>query len=165
VNSAKAITYLTALFLAGALAGAFVGFNIGKRSVVQVVTPITPPKPARSNDFSRPLGPGRGWPESTRDRLTRELQLSDEQTAKIDPIIKAFDQQLAEMSQKNWENLALAISNRNERIKPFLTEEQVKKLEERNKRGFKPPGDRGPSPGDPRNSDRHPRHTPETPRN
>jgi hypothetical protein len=139
VNRAKAITYLTVLFLAGALAGAFVGYNAGRRSVIIASPVVAPPKPpAGSNWFPRPPGPFQR--ENTRQRLARELELTEDQLTKIDPIITAFDQQLETMSKRNWEDLSLAISNRNERIKPFLTEEQVKKLEERMKRGTRPSG-------------------------
>lgn len=137
MNRAKAITYLTALFLAGALAGAFIGYNAGRRAVIVAEPAISPPKPPQGTN---PAPPGPFRRENTRQRLARELELTEEQLTKIDPIITAFDQQLETMSKRNWEDLSLAVLNRNERIKPFLTGDQLKKLEERMKRGNRPPG-------------------------
>jgi hypothetical protein len=140
MTSGKAIALLIALFLAGAVSGGFVGFNIASHRAAQraAALPNNPPKPPQP----WPNGPhptGFHPFESTRDRLTRELELTEDQLVKIGPIITNFDAQMKAMSEQNFINLALALSNRNERIKPFLTPEQLQKLEERAKR-MHPPG-------------------------
>jgi Spy/CpxP family protein refolding chaperone len=144
MTSGKAIALLIALFLTGAVSGGFVGFNIARRQAAQVIVPADPPKPPPWQNGPRPGGRPI---EKTRDRLARELELTDEQMVKIDPIITAFDAQLETMSKQNFNNLAMAISNRNEQIKPFLTPEQLQKLEERSKRRGPggPPRHDGPS--------------------
>jgi len=154
MTSGKAITLLIALFLAGAVSGGFVGFNIAQRQHVQVTAAADPPKPAPWQNGPRP--PGRPF-EKTRDRLARELELTGEQMVKIDPIITTFDAQLETMSKQNFNNLALAISNRNEQIKPFLTPEQLQKLEERSKR-------RGPGGPASHHGEHDPREATEKPR-
>jgi len=140
MTSTKAITLLIALFLAGAMAGGFAGYNIGRRSVA-VVAPVNEPKPG-----SRPPG-GRPPPPNMRDvrtRLVEDLTLTDEQMVKIDPIITEFTKQLEEMNKRNWNDLWLAVSNRDERIKPFLTPEQIERLNDRRSRRHKgPPPPRG----------------------
>ena len=145
MTSSKAIVLLIALFLAGALAGGFAGYNVGRRSVVAVqADPVEQPKPGPRPEW-RPPPPNN---KNVRTRLVEDLQLTDEQMVKIDPIISDFSKQLEDMSKKNWTDLWLAVSNRDERIKPFLTDEQITKLQERRSRRHSMPGpsrgDRGP---------------------
>lgn len=135
MTSGKAILLLVALFLAGAMSGGFVGFNLGRRGVTAVAQP-QPVKPPPGSNWRPPMR------EKTRDRLARELSLSEQQLVAVDPIIAEFDAQLETMNKRNWNDLALAISNRNERIKPHLTPEQIKILEERGFKRHGPPGPR-----------------------
>ncbi len=135
MNRAKVITMLSALFLAGVMAGGFVGYNLGRRTAEPVIVPEQP-KPPGPNSFSRPPGPRK----NTLDRLTTELALTGEQLVSIGPIITEFDEQLEKMSKQSWNDLWLAISNRNERIKPFLTPDQLKLLDERNSKRRMMPG-------------------------
>jgi predicted transglutaminase-like cysteine proteinase len=128
----KAITLLCLLFLAGALAGSFIGYNIGQRTNLTKVAPVQKP----DHGSRRPH-------RDVRSRLSEDLKLTEEQLTQIDPILTDFNKQLEAMSKKSWDDLWLAISNRDERIKPYLTEEQLALLKERQSRRFQPGESRG----------------------
>lgn len=163
MNSGKAIVLLIALFLTGAVSGGFVGYNVAikRHASMPVAIQNEPPK---SPPWGSPRGQGGRPFESTRDRLTRELSLTEEQLVKIDPIITAFDAQLKAMSDQNFNSLALAISNRNEQLKQHLTPEQVQKLEERSKRMGPRPFGPGQRDHNRPPSEREDRRKPEDPR-
>jgi hypothetical protein len=126
MTSVRAISLLIALFLVGALAGGFVGHNMGRRSVVAAA-----PEPLKvDRENFKPPGPGRFRPDM-RQRLVEDLDLTDVQMKDIDPIIAETTQRLAAMAKESFAQTQLVLSNRDERIKAFLTPEQLTKLQER----------------------------------
>jgi hypothetical protein len=116
----KAILYLTAIFVAGALAGGFCGFSLGRRAFFK------PPKPA-------------AMAKHLSDRLTAELKLAPEQVQKIDPILLETAAVLESLHENTGRQIAAVFRTNNQRIAVFLNPDQRRKLDELEKRHQGPP--------------------------
>jgi Spy/CpxP family protein refolding chaperone len=132
-NRRMAILYLAGVFLAGALAGGFGGYKLGRRPTFR------PPNPQSMADH---------WIGN----LRRDLSLSDDQVVKVRPVIEAATAEADTIHAATWERTHGVISNTNRRIEPFLTLEQRQKLAEKERRRSdrfrqKGPPAPGPKPG------------------
>ncbi len=108
----QALGYMAAVFLAGVVAGAGVGYSAGKRAMVK-----PPPAPGLMSTH-------------VTERLTRELGLDGRQVGSVKPIV---DEACAEMESAHGENvrrMCEIMKRTNRKIEPLLTEEQKAKLKE-----------------------------------
>lgn len=96
------------VFIAGGMAGAFVGASHARRSFFGLQQNI--------------------MAERMRDRLRAELQLSDEQMAKIAPIIEKTAARLQEIRHSTGRQVHETMLEAHREIAPNLTEEQRAKL-------------------------------------
>ena len=64
------------------------------------------------------------------NRLLEKIEVSDEQRAQIDPIVKEYGGKMAQLVQESRMKRKKLVDNMHEEIKPYLSEEQIKKLEE-----------------------------------
>ena len=128
-------SYLSAVFVAGLLAGGAAGFCLGKRKA------FTPP---RTQDMATHMC----------DRLKSKLHLSPEQEKRIEPLVKEAATELESVFCSTAERMTEVFRRLNERQKQFLTPDQQTLLEELERerqqffhKAFKPkPGDQPASP-------------------
>lgn len=109
---AKAAGYMAAIFLCGAVAGWFIGFGFGKRSMFHA--------PPRQEDMV----------SHTCARLKSELSLSPEQELKIRPLIEQSSAQIHAVHTNSIARVVEVIAQSNRRVEEYLTAEQVKTFRE-----------------------------------
>ncbi|MFT3869072.1 MAG: hypothetical protein QM715_11490 [Nibricoccus sp.] len=112
------------------------------------------PPPPPPGEHGPKDGPGRGGPRGDRFKmLVEKLGLTEDQQAKIKPIlaeemqaIKTVRDDASLEREAKWTKIREIIQAHNEKIKPILTPEQLKKLEEMKDdfRGRGPGGPGGP---------------------
>jgi Spy/CpxP family protein refolding chaperone len=122
---AKLISGLAAIFVAGLVVGGSVGFQVARSSA-----PKAPPTERRD---AKAGNRGGDFVERMCSRQQRDLGLSDEQLAKIKPIYEQASAELKAVNAENYERVRAIFRASHEKIKPFLTTNQVQKLEEKNR--------------------------------
>jgi len=121
---AKLISGLAAIFVAGLVVGGSVGFQVARSNA-----PKTAPAERRDSK-----GGNRGsgdFVEKMCLRQQKDLGLSEEQLAKIKPVYEQASADLKAVNAENYERVRAIYRASHERIKPFLTTNQVQKLEEK----------------------------------
>jgi hypothetical protein len=135
---AKLIAGFTFAFLAGGAAGAFFTFHHARQW---------------REDFQRH---SHSLAERMRDRIKQRLELTPEQTAKVDPILDHAVGELQKIRAETGARVGRVMSETNQAVQPFLTDAQREKLEKMERgphknHGLRKPGHRralpSPSPG------------------
>ena len=121
---AKLISGLAAIFVAGLVVGSSVGFQVARSNAP------TPPPPERRDNKGGNRGGG-DFVEKMCLRQQKDLGLSDEQLAQIKPVYEQASAELKAVNAENYERVRAIYRASHERIKPFLTTNQVQKLEEK----------------------------------
>jgi hypothetical protein len=156
LTKTKLLVYLVGIFVAGAVSGGFVGYN------VRLEHP-GPPK--------RPPGPEH-WIAMIRERFAEDVGVTDEQwDSKIGPIITNSVREIGELDARNRERIGEMITRSDAQVMDLLTPEQKprmqKMIEDRQKHWHgSPRGDKGPrGPGEKRekNGPPSPKPQPENP--
>ena len=119
----KLISGLAAIFVAGLVVGGSVGFQVARSNAP------APPAPERRDGKSG--NRGGDFVEKMCLRQQKDLGLSDEQVAKIKPVYEQASADLKAVNAENYERVRAIYRASHERIKPFLTTNQVQKLEEK----------------------------------
>jgi Spy/CpxP family protein refolding chaperone len=128
----KLMVGLIAIFAAGLVVGGSVGFTVGKSKV---------PAPTQQVQRSDRLGPGNRDRDKERlsftdrmcSRLKTDLNLTDEQLAQIKPIVEQTSAQVKALNEENFGRVRDIFRASHEKMKAFLTPEQIQKLEEKNR--------------------------------
>ncbi len=115
-SKAKAAAYLAAVFLVGALAGGFVGFDLGRRA------------------FYRPPDP-HAMADRVMDWLTSDLALSEQQVGQIRPIVEAGTAEAEQIHHETFARIRALMERDYRRIEPFLSPEQRQRLREHEHHG------------------------------
>jgi hypothetical protein len=110
VTKGKAIFYLVAIFIAGAVCGTIVGYTTGRQQAVS---------PARQKEMSDKL----------LQRLQTRLSLSPEQFAEIKPIVEQNSAAMQAIHRESWQRVSDNFKKMNARIAGHLTDDQKEKLE------------------------------------
>ncbi len=135
----KAIFYLAAIFAAGSVSGWVLGAKTAKQKM------LTPPPPEN-------IG------VQMQHDLTQKLELTPEQSKKVEAIFRRFSQEMRTQFEANMQRVRQSVTNRDAQIAAVLTPEQQAKFEElkqkrieppRGERGHRRPPMRGPGPGHP----------------
>lgn len=121
---AKLISGLAAIFVAGLVVGGSVGFQVARSNA-----PKAPPAEHRDNKGGNRSGGD--FVERMCLRQQKDLGLSDEQLAMIKPVYEQASADLKAVNAENYERVRAIYRASHERIKPFLTTNQVQKLEEK----------------------------------
>jgi len=120
ITKAKAILYLTAIFVVGLLTGAVAGYSAGKRS------------------FRRPPPHEKKMAADMLERLKKELKLTDEQARQAEPLVNQCSQQLQVIREGAMEKVLEAFNQTDRKLEDLLTPGQKEKLaqmqKERNER-------------------------------
>ena len=136
LTQGRAILYLAAIFIAGAVAGTLLGYTSGRQKV------------------SRPPRPGE-MAEHIRSRLHDRLKLTAEQLAKIQPLIQQACAEMEGIHRESFRRVSDNFKKLNQQIAEHLTPDQKLTLAEmeRERREFvqkkchpHPNGDAGPAP-------------------
>jgi hypothetical protein len=144
----KLMSGLVAIFAAGLVVGASVGFQMAKSNV-----PKPPLQGSRKFDEGR-RGPPHGgdFVEHMFSKLQKDLQttepLTEEQLKQIRPIFEQVDAELKVVNTENFQRVKAIFRASHEKIKPFLTTNQLERLEQK-KRERELRMDKGP-PGKPK---------------
>lgn len=128
----KLIVGLIAIFAAGLVVGGSVGFTVGKSKA-----PAPIPQAQRSDRH----GPGDRDRDKDRPSFTermctglkKDLSLTDEQMAQIRPIVEQTSAQVKALNSENYERVRDIFRASHEKMKAFLTPEQIQKLDEKNR--------------------------------
>ena len=120
----KLLSGLAAIFLAGLVVGGSVGFHVARSNAP------APPPPER-RDTKGGNRSGGDFVEKMCLRQQKDLGLSDEQLTKIKPVYEQASADLKAVNAENYERVRAIYRASHERIKPFLTTNQVQKLEEK----------------------------------
>jgi hypothetical protein len=138
ITKGKAVVYLVAIFLAGAVTGGVTGFSLGKQSLLR------PPRPEK-------MAP------RILDGLRADLNLSEEQCRQIEPLLERHCAEIGAFHASTKDRMLEMIRKSHEELGQFLTPEQKETLATRDRarelhfRKFgarPPPGPRpGPGPG------------------
>jgi len=75
-------------------------------------------------------GRGGGYHRSSLERTTEQLNLTPEQKAKVQPIIDQATPQIANIRREAMQKTKAVVDNAMAQIRPLLTPEQQKKLDE-----------------------------------
>lgn len=120
---AKLILGLLAIFIAGLVVGGTVGFQVARSDA---------PAPAPQERRDGKGGKGGGdFVERMCARQQRDLDLTDEQLAKIRPVYEQASAELKAVNAENYERVRAIFRASHEKIKPLLNSNQVLKLEEK----------------------------------
>jgi Spy/CpxP family protein refolding chaperone len=136
----KLLCGLTAIFIAGVVVGGSFGFRIGKSSVPTTIP--EPPRRAGNSSGGGSAAPAVFSPERMCSKLQRDLNLTEEQLAQIKPIFEQTGAQLKAVNAENFERVRAIFRASHQKMKPFLTPEQIQKLEDKDRerdRRFKRP--------------------------
>ena len=120
-------------------------------------TPGTEPGAGQNSQPGRGQWGGRGMsPEARLERLSRQLKLTDDQKAKIQPILADENKKMQELRadtsasrEDRWSKVQAIRQNTFELIRPVLNADQQKQLDAMSKNGGqrRSPGGRGNRPG------------------
>jgi hypothetical protein len=108
----KAISYLLAIFLAGAATGALVGYTSVKHK--------PPPPPPRPEEMAGHII----------DRLKTKLGLSGEQLVNIEPLVQQACAEMQVIQRESGKRVGQVFQDLNQRMAEYLTAEQKVKLDE-----------------------------------
>lgn len=111
-NRRMVLLYLAGVFLAGGLAGGFGGYALGRRPIFR------PPNP-------------QSMTEHLVGQLTRDLSLTEDQVAKVRPIVEAATAEADKVHAGTWERIRGVMTDMNRRIEPLLNPDQRQKLAEK----------------------------------
>ena len=111
LNKGKAILYLAAIFLAGAVGGTVVGYTSGKRKGF--------PPPPRPSEMTRHIIA----------RFQSQLDLTPEQVERIRPLVEQTTANMDGIHRESWRQVSEAFKKLNQQIAEHLTDGQRKKLE------------------------------------
>ncbi len=106
----KALTYLIAIFLAGAACGTILGYVSGKHQAAS---------PTRQKEIC----------DRTLKKLQTRLDLSDEQVARIKPIVEQNSASMQTIQRESWQRVSDVVKRMNTQIAGHLSAEQKQKLE------------------------------------
>lgn len=106
----KALTYLIAIFLAGTACGTILGYASGKQRAAL---------PTRQKEIC----------DRTLKKLQTRLDLSDEQVARIKPIVEQNSASMQTIQRESWQRVSDVVKRMNSQIAGHLTAEQKQKLE------------------------------------
>lgn len=109
ITKGKAVVYLAAIFVAGLLAGGFMGFGFGRRASVR------PPSPRIMSAHILNL-------------LKSELKLTDDQMARITPLVEQTSAEIRAIHESSGKSVLALIHKCDQQIGTFLDDEQKKKL-------------------------------------
>lgn len=121
---AKLISGLAAIFAAGLVVGGSVGFQVAKSNA---------PKPVQTTERRGDRKSGGDFVAKMCSKQQKDLGLSDEQVEKIKPIYEQASAELKTVNAENFERVRGIFRATHEKIKPFLTTNQIQKLEEKNR--------------------------------
>jgi hypothetical protein len=127
----KLLSGLVAIFAAGVVVGGSVGFQVAKSNA-----PKPPPQLGQRPDDGH-RGPPRGgdFVEHMFSKLQKDLQstepLTEEQVKQIRPIFEQVDAELKVVNAENFQRVKAIFRTSHEKIKPFLTTNQVERLEQK----------------------------------
>ena len=113
---AAAAGYMAGIFLCGAIAGWFIGFGFGKRSMFRA--------PPRQQDMVSHIC----------NRLKDELALSPDQELKIRPLIERSSAEIHCVHTNAVARVADVIAQANRRVEEYLTPDQVKTFREQERK-------------------------------
>jgi len=140
ITKAKAILYLTAIFVVGLLTGAVAGYSVSRCSLYR-------PPPREKKMAADML-----------DRLKGELKLTDEQARQAEPLVNQCSERLRAIHEGTMEKVLGVFNQTHRELEGLLTPEQKQKLaqmqKERSERFRKPrplPPRRSKEPAPPRN--------------
>lgn len=111
LSKGKAIFYLVAIFLAGAVGGTVVGYTYGKRQGF--------PPPPRPSEMARHI----------MARFQSQLELTPEQIEKIQPLVEQTTANMDDIHRESWHQVSEGFKKLSQQITEYLTEGQRKKLE------------------------------------
>lgn len=124
LNRQKIIGYLAAVFVAGAIAGGAGGYQWGRQSVIRK----GPPRPP--GDMASHLI----------ESYKREIGLTPEQTAQVEPMIQEASQRVRSLHRESFKQTDAIMKDCNRRIFALLDPSQQTKfrqMEERRDRWFR----------------------------
>jgi len=124
LNRQKILGYLAAVFVAGAIAGGAGGYQWGRQSVIRK----GPPRPP--GDMASHLI----------ESYKREIGLTPEQTAQVEPMIQEASQRVRSLHRENFKQTDAIMKDCNRRIFALLDPSQQTKfrqMEERRDRWFR----------------------------
>ncbi len=111
LSKGKAIFYLTAIFLAGAIGGTVVGYAAGKRKGF--------PPPPRPSEMARHI----------MARFQSQLDLTPDQVDQIQPLVEQTTANMDVIHRESWHQVSEGFKKLNQQITEYLSEGQRKKLE------------------------------------
>jgi len=111
-NRRVAVLYLAGVFLAGALAGGFGGYKLGRRPIFR------PPNPQSMADH---------WV----GHLRRDLNLTEDQVTRVRPLVEQATAEAESIHAATWERIHGVMTNMNRRLEVVLTPDQCQKLAEK----------------------------------
>ena len=123
LNRNQILASLAAVFVAGAAAGVAVGYPLGRKTVIQ-----RPPRPP--HDMAAHM----------LEKYTRELGLSTNQVAKVDPLIQEAAQRVRSLHKENFRQTDAIMQECNRRIVALLDagqQQRFKDMEERRNKWFR----------------------------
>ena len=124
-TKAKLVSGLVAIFAAGLVVGGSVGFQVAKSNAPK------PPPPDRRDHRS---GGNRGdFVGHMCDKLKKDLELSEEQEARIKPVWEEASAELKAVNAENFKRVRGIFRAADEKMKPFLTTNQVQTLDQKNR--------------------------------
>jgi protein CpxP len=131
------------MIIAALVAGNLLAWNLALRAADTNTPPPAKPAPGGPPQDQRPPGMMRGGPSL--DLLAKQLNLTDDQKAKVKPILEARDKKIGELREDTSlspeERRAKMQSLREEitaQMKAVLTPEQFDKWQQMNQRGRRP---------------------------
>lgn len=145
LTRSRVTTYLAAVFIAGAAAGAAGGYQYGRKSV-----------------FKRGGPPPRDMATHIVERYTKELVLSPEQVEKVEPLVQEATQKVRALHKENFKQTDAIMKGCNARIVDLLDpaqKERFRLMEERRNQWMRDrggDGQRGRPPGPPPEGGRPP---------
>lgn len=110
-SKGKAIFYLVAIFLAGAVGGIVVGYAYGKRQGF--------PLPPRPSEMARHI----------MAKYQSQLDLTPEQVEKIQPLVEQTTANMDDIHRESWRQVSEGFKRLSQQITGYLTDSQRKKLE------------------------------------
>jgi hypothetical protein len=154
LNRNQVLASLAAVFVAGAAAGVAVGYPLGRKTVIQ-----RPPRPP--HDMAAHM----------LEKYTRELALSTNQVATVEPLIQEATQRVRALHKENFRQTDAIMKECNRRIFALLDpgqQQRFKDMEERRNKWFRErqaerDRNRPPQPGKPGQGDEPAPPPPATP--
>jgi Spy/CpxP family protein refolding chaperone len=124
-TKAKLVSGLVAIFAAGLVVGGSVGFQVAKSNA---------PKPTPIDRREHKGSGNRGdFVGHVCDKLKKDLELSEEQEAQIKPIWEEASAELKAVNAENFKRVRGIFRAADEKMKPFLTTNQIQTLEQKNR--------------------------------